>query len=198
MDREDIHNYKFIKYKDIDFGRIVEDMIQDVTEAFHLDPNRTVLMSGFSGGGQFVHRFMYRYPKLLTAAAVGAPGRITYLDREESWPCGIGNWEEVFGAPLDTEALKQVKVCLLAGAEDVEKIDYEGDHSFDPAMYKYGKTRVERLKALQENYQKEGLKSTLKLIPGAGHDWAATAAEVKAFMKEVLEASKRDRMNQTE
>lgn len=183
IDREDIHNYKFLKYKDIDFGEIAVDMIQDVTETFHLDPYKKILISGFSGGGQFVHRFMYRYPELLEAACIGAPGRSTYLDKEEDWPSGIKNWEEIFGTGINFEALTRIKICLIAGDQDTEKISYEGDASFNPAMYKYGNTRVERLKALQKNYQEFGLHCDLRLIPGAGHDWTATVDDVKEFLK---------------
>ncbi|KAK9234061.1 hypothetical protein V1525DRAFT_414306 [Lipomyces kononenkoae] len=47
-----------------------------------------VLLTGFSGGGQFVHRFTYLHPERLLAVNVGAPGSVTYLDDNRPWADG--------------------------------------------------------------------------------------------------------------
>lgn len=51
----DVDNYKLIEYRGIRFDRILLAMIDQVAAIYRLDTER-VLMYGFSGGGQFVHR----------------------------------------------------------------------------------------------------------------------------------------------
>lgn len=53
-------------------------------------------MAGFSGGGQFAHRFLYLQLERLHAVSTGAPGRITMLDENWKWPAGIKDVFEVF------------------------------------------------------------------------------------------------------
>jgi len=73
-DPEDLHNFKFIQYQDIRFDQVLLDIVDEVGERFNLDTDRFCL-HGFSGGGQFTHRFLYLHPDRLAAASIGAPGR---------------------------------------------------------------------------------------------------------------------------
>jgi poly(3-hydroxybutyrate) depolymerase len=78
IDPSDEDNYKFIKYHDIRFDHVLLAMIDEVAIKYRVNKDR-FLLHGFSGGGQFVHRFFYLHPKRLMGVSIGAPGRITYL-----------------------------------------------------------------------------------------------------------------------
>jgi poly(3-hydroxybutyrate) depolymerase len=185
IDREDIHNFKFIKFHDIRFDHILLDMIDDVRETFGITEEK-FLLHGFSGGGQFTHRMFYLHPGRLAAVSVGAPGRATYLDESEDWYAGIRDFEIQFGKPIDMVALKKVPVLLLAGLEDTESVDYTEDVSFTGALKKYGDNRLERIRSLLQNYLEHGLTVHLEEVPGIGHEGLKMVPQVIKFFKKVL------------
>jgi pimeloyl-ACP methyl ester carboxylesterase len=185
IDHEDIHNFKFIKFHDIRFDQVLLDMIDDVREAFGIVDGK-ILLHGFSGGGQFVHRMFYLHPDRLAAVSVGDPGRATYLDESEDWYAGIRDFETQFGKPIDMAVLKKVPVLLLVGLEDTESVDYTEDASFTGALKKYGDTRLERIRALLQNYVDHGLNARLEEVPGLGHEGLKMVAQVIRFFKQVL------------
>jgi len=186
IDREDIHNYKFIKFHDIRFDLILLDMVDDVRETFDITQDK-FLLHGVSGGGQFAHRMLYLHPDRLIAASLGAPGRATYLDPSEDWYAGIRDFEEQFGKPLDMDSLKKVPVLLLVGAEDTEVVDYSKDATFTEASQKHGQTRVKKTRALLQNYLEYGLNARLEEIPGIGHEGLKMIPQATSFFKEILE-----------
>lgn len=189
IDPEDLHNYKFIKYHDIRFDHVVLDMIDEVAETFHL-PKEKVMMYGFSGGGQFVHRFLYLHPDRLSTVVIGSPGRVTYLDVEEDWYAGIRDFEQQFGKPLDFEALKQPKVLLFVGGNDTESIDMSDDASNSAAADKFGSNRLERLEALYKNYQDHGMDVTFRIVSGVSHEEDKVTAVAADFFKQSLKEGK--------
>jgi poly(3-hydroxybutyrate) depolymerase len=186
IDREDIHNYKFIKFHDIRFDLILLDMIDEVREIFGITEEKFFL-HGFSGGGQFSHRMLYIWPERLLAVSAGAPGRSTYLNDTEDWYSGTKNFAEQFGKQLDMGALKKIPVLLLIGGEDTEEVDYSGDASFDASSEKNGSNRLERIRSLCRNYTDHGLNVLFKEIPGIGHEGLKLSGYVKEFFKQVLE-----------
>lgn len=185
IDPEDLHNYKFIKYHNIRFDQIVLDMMDEVTETFRI-PAEKVMLYGFSGGGQFVHRFLYLHPERLEAVVIGSPGRVTYLDKEEGWYSGIRDFEEQFGKPIDFEALKQPKILLFVGGNDTESIDMSDDASNSEAMDKYGSNRLERLEALYKNYQEYGMNAEYRVVPGVSHEEEKVTAIAAEFFYKIL------------
>ncbi|MBT9778333.1 alpha/beta hydrolase [Clostridium sp. MCC353] len=185
IDREDIHNYKFIKFHDIRFDRILLDMVDEVRETFGITQDK-ILLHGFSGGGQFSHRMLYLHPQRLAAVSVGAPGRATYLDPSEPWPVGISDFKEQFGVEIDMEEVKKVPVLLLVGAEDKEVVNYEEDITFRESAQKYGNNRLEKIKALYENYLQHQMNVRLTEVPGLAHEGMKMVPQAVAYFKEIL------------
>lgn len=185
IDREDIHNYKFIKFHDIRFDEILLDMVDDVRETFGI-MQKKFLLHGFSGGGQFAHRMLYLHPERLAGVSAGAPGRATYLDRAEAWPDGISDFKEQFGKEIDMEELKKVPVLLLIGAEDKEVVNYEGDATFSEAAQKYGNNRVEKIEALYQNYLQHRMNVQLEEVPGLAHEGLKMVPQAAAYFKRIL------------
>lgn len=188
VDRQDIHNYKFIRFHDIRFDYILLDMVDDVRESFGIEKEK-FLLYGFSGGGQFTHRMFYLHPERLQAVVIGAPGRATYLNRDLNWPDGIANFMEVFGREISFDALRQVPVLLMVGSNDTEVIDYSADSTASDGMSKNGSNRLERVRALNENYAEHSIQTKLIEVHGAAHEEDKMLKDAQAFLETMITLS---------
>ncbi|MBW7573206.1 alpha/beta hydrolase family protein [Caproiciproducens faecalis] len=186
IDRQDIHNYKFIKFHDIRFDFLLLDMVDEVTETFGIIGDK-FLLHGFSGGGQFTNRFYYLHPERLLAVSIGSPGRPTYLDENEEWYTGIKNFETIFDKKLDFEMLKKVPVLISVGLQDTEKIDYSEESDNFKSILQHGENRLERTRNLYQNFLAHDINVQLMEIDGASHEPAKVLDGVKQFFSKILE-----------
>ena len=158
MDKNDFNSYKLLGYHGVRYDNIFLAMIDELAERFPIDIDK-IYLYGWSGGGQFVHRFLYAHPERLAAVVIGAPGRPTYIDPGEDYYWGIRNFQEIFDKPFDIEKIRKVPVKIVVGEEDTL---YVGES-------KWGTSRMERLINLRKNYEKNGLNVSMDIIPGIGH-----------------------------
>lgn len=114
-DGSDADGYKFLQFEDVRFDELVCSMIDELAAEIGAD-GRRVLMHGFSGGGQFAHRFFYLHPERLAGVSIGAPGRATLLDDSRAWWAGTADVEERFGHRIDLAALARVPVVSTFGS----------------------------------------------------------------------------------
>jgi poly(3-hydroxybutyrate) depolymerase len=173
----ELHNFKYIRYQDIRYDDALLRIVDEVGENYRVDTDRFLLF-GYSGGGQFTHRFLYLHPERLLAASIGAPGRVTLLDDAEDWWHGTRDMAKLFGRAPDVEEMRKVRVQLVVGADDVETWEI-GEH---PA----GRTRVERLTTLFHNLDANGLQVRLDLVPGVGHRGLGVLGAVQEYFAEIL------------
>lgn len=188
---EEVSSYKFIQYDGIHYDDILFAMIDEISDKYRIKKDK-FLLHGFSGGGHFTHRFLYLHPERLLGASIGAPGRITYIDSSEPWYVGIKDFEQKFGKPLQLDLVREIPVQMVVGQEDVEigEINDKNDPFWMDGFDKYGKTRVERLKALRDNYQSNDISVQFDLVPGVKHEGIKVVDHVKQFFTKVLEESK--------
>lgn len=158
MDQDDFNSYKLLAYQGVRYDSIFLSMVDEMAERFPID-KRKLFLYGWSGGAQFVHRFLYVHPERVAAAAIGGPGRITYLDSENDYYWGTKNFKEVFDKELDLEAIKKVPVKLMIGENDTK---YLGESA-------WGDNRMERIRNLKKNYESAGIQVSLEVIPGIEH-----------------------------
>ncbi|TDC02798.1 alpha/beta hydrolase [Nonomuraea longispora] len=186
-DPHDLHAFKFIRYGDIRFDRVLLAMVDEVAERFNVEAGR-FLLHGFSGGGQFVHRFGYLHPDRLSGLSIGAPGRITYIDHTSPWWTGMKGFEEEFGCPPRVEELRDVPVQMVVGSADVEtwEINNHGDSNWMDGADAHGITRVERLTALRDNFEEHGIRVRFDVVPGVGHQPMRVLEPVKDFFASIL------------
>jgi predicted peptidase len=186
-DSEDLHNYKFIKYRNIRFDVILLSMIEEVAQRIEIDSER-FLLHGFSGGGQFAHRFFYLHPDRLRAVSIGAPGRITLIDPDKTWWLGWSGMAEAIGSAPSVEPLLTVPVHMVVGSDDVEtwEIDNPGDSNWMPGIEATGGTRIERLHSLRRNFEDHGISVRFDLVPGVAHEPLKVLDAVKSFFLTVL------------
>ena len=116
-------------------------------------------LHGFSGGGQFAHRFFYLHPDRLAGVSIGAPGRITQLDDTPAVVAGHADLEQRFGRAIDLDALRRVPVLMVVGDDDVEtwEIDNPGESNWMDGAEETGGTRIERLHTLERDFLAHGI-----------------------------------------
>lgn len=171
IDPCDIHNYKAILYNDIRFDKVLLSMIEQASSIWRIRTN-TFHMHGFSGGGQFAHRFFYLYPDRLASVSIGAPGQITSPDSRLPWPAGISNISDKFsitGIP-NFETMAQVPVQMVVGAEDLDTSLLKEIESIDSDGQKIGNTRVDRIMWLRNAWKENGMSVELAIVPNVAHN----------------------------
>ncbi|VVJ22279.1 Uncharacterised protein [Amycolatopsis camponoti] len=81
---DDIDGYKVLEHAGIRFDQVLLDMVDEVAHRWNAAAS-AFFLHGFSGGGQFAHRFLYRHPERLSAVSIGAPGRVALPGGEASF-----------------------------------------------------------------------------------------------------------------
>jgi len=179
IDPTDMDNYKFIKFHNIRFDRVLLAIVNEAAKKYGIR-NSKFYMHGFSGGGQFCHRFFYLHPDRLLGLSIGSPGRITYPYPAIAWPEGLAGFSRQFGSDIDYEALKTVPVQMVVGGLDTE----------DLGETPYGRNRVERLQTLQSTFLQAGISVAFEIVPGAAHEGMKLLPAAEAFFERLIKESR--------
>ena len=128
---------------------------------------------GYSGGAQFVHRYLFAYPERVAKAVLGAPGWYTLPDPALEFPLGIQPSASMPQVRFDPDRFLSIPVCVLVG---------EKDHRRDAELNKkakidrlQGKTRIERgrhwLESMIREARGKGLSTpyVFHLLPDSPH-----------------------------
>ncbi|BDZ40013.1 PHB depolymerase family esterase [Microbacterium suwonense] len=180
---DDVDNYKNLSYGGTRFDEVLLGMIADAAERWRIECER-FLLAGFSGGGQFAHRFAYLHPERLRAVSIGAPGRVTLPDAEP-WPHGIGDVHDVFGRDADLDALTRIPHQIIVGGEDDAR-ETLAIVASDAREARAGVTRVERAHTLARELTSHGVPVEMVVVPGVAHDADAMSAPVIDFLSRAL------------
>jgi pimeloyl-ACP methyl ester carboxylesterase len=130
---------------------------------------------GYSGGGQFAHRYVMAHPERAAAAVVASAGWYTFPDAERSYPRGIRDRGELAGVRFDPDAFLRVPLLVTVGERDVER-DASLRQS-DALDREQGRNRLERaerwVEAMQEAARQHGLPPAvgLRRLEGVGHSF---------------------------
>lgn len=188
IDHYDADNYKYIEYRGLRYDLLLLAMLTEVEEYYKLRWRRRVL-HGFSGGGQFAHRFMYLQPQALTAVSVGGPGKVTFIDNKRPWWVGTADVAERFGKPLDIDALKRLQIMLVVGEEDTEQTEIHvaaGSRNWMDGANEAGNNRVQRLASLHQNLLDHGIDNSFVKVAGAAHEDFKIMPEAIRFFEGIL------------
>lgn len=187
IDPNDLHNFKFLKFHDMRFDLALLDIVAEIGQRYRVRTDR-FLLYGFSGGGQFAHRFLYLHPERLAGASIGAPGRVTLLDFDQPWWLGVRDVQELFAVQVDLDALRRVPVHMVIGEHDVEtwEINNVGGSNWMAGAEAAGRTRLERLDALKGSLERAGITVQLDVVADAGHDGLLMVPTVQRFFADVL------------
>lgn len=193
----DLDSYKLIAAKTFRSDEVLLSIIDEVAQRWPGIDTTKLHMLGFSGGGQFCHRFLYLHPDRLRSVSIGAPGRVTHLDPEQDWPVGIRNVSELFGTSVDIIEIAKVRIQFLIGDQD--NIVFG-----DPGFWEWLKTvrgksgqgsslpamtcgRLETMTGLRDAWSRVGIESQLTIVPGAAHESDKVAAEAIEWLRSNLE-----------
>lgn len=188
-DARDLDNYKWISYQGMRFDHILLGMADELRDLYRIDGD-SFLLHGFSGGGHFAHRFFYLHPHRLRGVSIGAPGVVTLLDPGRDYWVGVRAIEKFFGAGVDLEALRQVPVHMVVGAEDTDTWEItieEGSSWWLDGINSSGETRIERLRSLERSFLDQGIGVRFDLVPGATHDGFKVLEPIWEFFTSVLQ-----------
>ncbi|MGX6449588.1 hypothetical protein ACVU7I_16225 [Patulibacter sp. S7RM1-6] len=179
-DPNDVHDYKFLLHRGTRFDELLLAMIDEVGQRWNVATER-MLLHGFSGGGQFAHRFLFLHPDRLDAVSVGAPGRVTLPSSADGWWRGLADVRERLGVDVDPAAVSRVPTQLVIGGDDDDPGDLRGVPESDG-----GATRMERLRALHADLRGWGCDVRFDVVPGVAHDGDGVLQAVHAFFADRL------------
>lgn len=118
-----------------------DHILQDVHERLEVSPT-PMRMFGFSGGGQFLHRYAMFYPKRVARMALAAPGWYTFPDPDRKYPYGLKSTSDWPQLKFSLENFLQIPTLVLAGEEDdLRDKDLNSDREIDSFQ---GLNRIER------------------------------------------------------
>ncbi len=189
---DNTEGYKLVRWDGIEYDRVLLAMVEEAARVYPIDPAR-FLLHGFSGGGQFAHRFFYLHPERCRAVSVGAPGNVTVLDERRSWWVGTGGMGRLVGREsIDLAAMRRVPVVLVVGALDTDPAEVvtarESPHWME-GINDCGGTRIERVEALERSLAAHGIAVRKAVVPGVGHDGFAIVGAVKEFFGSLIGAA---------
>ena len=130
-----------------------------------------VNLMGFSGGGQFVHRFALFFPQLVRRLVIGAPGWYTYLDADEPYPYGTGASRARGDHEPNVPEFLKIPKLVAVGERDVERDDQLRTGRVD----EQGRNRLERARRWVAHVNtlssRAGLgeRAALAVLPRTGH-----------------------------
>ena len=153
----------------------LNDIVAEVARLTGASADRLYLF-GYSGGAQFVHRYLFAYPGRVAKAVLGAPGWYTLPDPALQFPLGIQPSPRMPQVRFDPAQFLSVPVCVLVG---------ERDHRRDAELKKtatidslQGKTRIERgrrwVETMIDQARLQGLPAihAFHLLPDSPHSFA--------------------------
>ena len=149
-------------------------IIADVSKILGMSFPRLV-MFGYSGGGQFVHRYAMANPRQVERMAVAAPGWFTFPDTQEPFPRGTGRTTLLPDLIFDPARFLKIPTLVMVGERDVlrdanlnknKKIGaQQGDNRMDR-----GKRWISAMMASASRFQL-GTPFVFRKIPGCGHSF---------------------------
>ncbi|MEU1252552.1 PHB depolymerase family esterase [Streptomyces chartreusis] len=179
----DVDSYKLLSPTGFRADEMLLAMVEEAAARWHVRTDRFHL-HGFSGGGQFAHRFAYLHPDRLASLSVGAPGRVTLLDPTTTWWHGTSDAKEQFGIEVDPAALRGLPVQLVIGENDTGSAELAPPDARGPAPA--GSNRSERIHALHANWREHGIDARLDTVPDTAHDHFAVLPTVQRFLAACL------------
>lgn len=191
VDPTDINNYKDLIYEGIRFDRVLLGMIDQVGSVWRAQTEKFFL-HGFSGGGQFAHRFFYLYPSRIAAVSIGAAGRITppSTHPEHTWPGGLADVHDIFGVhPPDLAQLAHIPVQMIVGGDDLDTSMLKAISNPNWAENQAGGTRLDRMKWLRDAWVGKGMKVDFSVVPGVGHNGIQVLGQVEAWLTPLVDAA---------
>lgn len=131
---------------------------------------------GYSGGGQFVHRYTKAYPDRVARLVVGAAGWYTFPDASTEYPLGLQPTSSLPELSWEEARFVQVPTMVVVGENDIGR-----EASLNKAEVvdrEQGTTRVERgqrwAEAMRQTAERHGISGNFRFqqLPRAAHSFS--------------------------
>lgn len=178
----DLDSYKLLRSKTLRSDLALLSILDEIAPRWPGLATDKVFMLGFSGGGQFAHRFLYLHPERLLGVSVGAPGRVTVLDEDQEWPVGVSDVKTLFDRGIHKEGIRGVAIQLVVGSEDnqvhggsefwawMKKVKGKENNAAKDSVPTMTQGRLQTLQSLQASWAQDGIESRLDIVTDAGHE----------------------------
>ena len=133
-------------------------------------------MFGYSGGGQFVHRYAMAYPSNIAKIAIGAAGWYTLPDEQVTFPYGIAPNKRLADLTFKKKCFLRIPTGVYVG-----ELDNARDTSLRQSQkldLQQGITRIERahhwIHAMRTAAQEHGYNTTyhIETLPQSDHSFS--------------------------
>jgi len=151
------------------------DRIVDEVGWLTFADNSRLYLFGYSGGGQFVHRYAMAHPGRVAGVAIGAAGWYTFPDFDCRYPRGTGSSRKLPDIGFDPDKFLRIPACVLVGERD-NRTDPSLNQS-GPINEQQGCNRLQRgrrwIEAMQQAARSHGLTTPYRfhVLPKAGHSF---------------------------
>jgi len=152
----------------------LDRMIAETNLRFDLDVPGFHLF-GYSGGGQFAHRYAMAYPERITSLAVGAAGWYTFPDPEVAYPRGVRPSRKLPDVDFQVERFLHIPTLVVVGERDNLR---DAELNTRPRIERQqGTSRLERgrnwIQALEDAARRYDLppRCAFEILPKAGHSF---------------------------
>ncbi len=153
----------------------LDEAIRALSEEARVSFTRRLFV-GFSGGGQFVHRYLMAHPDRVDAAVVSAAGWYTHPDARQAYPLGLRTGAELSGTRMNPADFLRVPVLVAVGSLDVERD--ESVRTSTRLDDRQGENRIERARRWVDAMRAAGRSRSLParhelvVLEGAGHSFS--------------------------
>lgn len=151
--------------------RIISREVESLTGA----GSGKISLFGFSGGGQFAHRYAMACPVHVERVVIGAAGWYTYPDETCRYPYGTAPTSRLADIRFDMKRFLQVPACVLVGQWDITHD--AGLNNTARIQRQQGTTRLERgrrwVDAMNRAAIAHGMGASFEfsILSGVGHDF---------------------------
>ena len=194
----DLSSYKLLRSPSLRSDLALLSILDEISYQWPGIQTERVFLMGFSGGGQFAHRFLYLYPERLSAISIGAPGRVTLLDESQNWPIGVSDVHSLFNRTIRRDLIRRVNVQLVVGSEDdklqggkefwiwLQGIMGQLDEKNANGLPSMKNGRLKTLEDLHEALKKEQIDATLDVVDKASHNADQARECVLQFLRPLI------------
>jgi len=103
-----------------DASQALQLVLSDASLRFDI-PTQSPILCGYSGGGQFAHRFVLTQDVEVRQLVLVAPGWFTFPDEAVPFPYGLGANDDGLPGGLDLDRLLNTPICVVVGQSDVHR-----------------------------------------------------------------------------
>jgi poly(3-hydroxybutyrate) depolymerase len=163
------------------------DLVDSVrTELSEISLDSAILLFGFSGGGQFVHRFCAFHADRVARAVAGSAGWYMWPDPKLPYPIGVRSASLPKGVEPKLQALCGTDLLIIVGENDTNQSDFRETYRQYNLLKLQGSGRRERAQNWYNAVQEMAIKNNwncnvrFQVVPNTEHTISAALKEASA------------------